>query len=366
MKRYKFIFYSFLMIFPFLSACDQHSEKGVPLRQVVWCTAMAPPEVISVFAGTIQSSVETELAFRTLGRVISRKVDVGDIVRKGDVLAEIDALSLKQSVINAEAQLLSSQAILRNAVLTEKRKRVLSTTFAISAAEYDLAEQALKAAQADVEKSQANLDKAREQLGYTTLNAEFDGVITSTLAEIGQTVGAGQTVLKLSRLDQRDAVIDVPGLLLPTFITGEHFSVSLQLDDTISTTGIIREVGPEADSSTRTHRVKISIDNAPEIFRIGALVKVSADSLDPEENTVVVLPVKALFQNSDKGGQARVWVIDPDKNTVSLRSIMTESYSANAAYIRVLQGVRVGEKVVASGVDNLSEGQKIVLGQRTQ
>ncbi|ANE76359.1 efflux RND transporter periplasmic adaptor subunit [Dickeya solani] len=364
MSRYRLLFIPLLIMTGILlSACDRHSEKETALRQVIWTTAEAAPLSDTVFTGIIQPHIETEQAFRTLGRVISRKVDVGDIVHKDDVLAEIDPLPQQQSVINAEAQLRSAQAQLRNTALTEQRKRALNARLVISKEEYDLARQALATAQADVDKAQANLDKAREQFSYTRLKADFDGVITSTAVETGQTVQAGQTVLTLASLEQRDVVIDIPASKLPAISSDSHFLVSLQLDETIRTTGVIREVGPEADSSTRTHRVKIAIDNAPMVFKIGALVTVCADSPNTKSG-IVVLPAQSLYQKNEIDGRAQVWTIDPEKNTVSLKSILTDPPSLNARYIRVLQGINVGEKVVVSGVDKITEGQHITPGQR--
>ncbi|UMB77845.1 efflux RND transporter periplasmic adaptor subunit [Dickeya fangzhongdai] len=364
MSRYKLpLIPLLLMACLLLSACDRHAEKNTELRQVIWTTAEAAPFSDILFTGIVQPHIETEQAFRTLGRVISRNVDVGDMVHKDDILAEIDPLSQQQSVINAQAQLRSAQAQLRNAVLTEQRKRALNARFVISKEEYALARQALATTQADVDKAQANLDKAREQFSYTRLKADFDGVITRTAVEVGQTVQAGQTVLTLASLEQRDAVIDIPGSKLPAIPADSRFLVSLQLDATIRTTGVIREVGPQADSSTRTHRVKIAIDHAPVVFKIGALVTVCADNPNTTSG-IVVLPAQSLYQKSEIDGRAQVWTIDPEKNTVSLKSILIDPHSLNARYIRVLQGVNVGEKVVVSGVDKLTEGQHIIPGQR--
>lgn len=366
MRRYVSSFIPLLvMTCLLLSACDQYSEKNTALRQVIWTTAEAVPLSDTFFAGIVQPHIETELAFRTVGRVISRKVAVGDVVHKDEVLAEIDPLPQQQSVINAEAQVRSAQAQLRNAELTEQRKRALSARFVISKEEYDLARQVLATTQANVDKARANLDKVREQFRYTKLNADFDGVITSTSVEIGQTVQAGQTVLTLASLEQRDAVIDIPGSKLPAITSDAHFLVSLQLDETIRTTGVIREVGPEADSSTRTHRVKIAIDNASAVFKIGALVTVCTDSSETQ-SSIVVLPAQSLYQKSEIDGRAQVWTVDPEKNTVALKSILIDPHSLNARYIRVLQGLNIGEKVVVSGVDKITEGQQITLGQRTR
>ena len=195
-----------------LVGCDQSSiagEQASP-RPVKSVTATAEQEQTASLPGVVQARIETDLAFRTLGRIVSRKVDVGDLVLKGDVVAEIDPLSLRLAVRSAEADLRDAQAQFDNAALTEKRKRTLARMSAGSVADRDLAEQQLKSAKANVAKATASLAKAHEQLGYAELKAEFDGVVTATFGEMGQTVSAGQPVLRLARLEQRDVVVDVP------------------------------------------------------------------------------------------------------------------------------------------------------------
>ena len=290
-----------------LVGCEQSSSAGeeVSPRPVKSVTATAEQEQMASLPGVVHARVETDLAFRTLGRIISRNVDVGDLVRKGDVVAEIDPLSPQLAVRSAEADLHDAQARLENAVLIEKRKRILSDTSAASIAAHELAEQQLKSAQANVEKAKASLAKAQEQLGYAELKAEFDGVVTATFAETGQTVSAGQPVLRLARLEQRDVVVDVPEALLSSGRVGDSFDVALQLDPRQETVGKVREIAPQADRSTRTYRVKLAIDQAPEVFRLGAVITVKP--LAEGEKGSVTLPTSAVC-DKDGADHSGSWI----------------------------------------------------------
>jgi RND family efflux transporter MFP subunit len=307
------------------------------------------------FPGIVQARIETDLAFRTLGRVISRKVDVGGLVHKDDVVTEIDPLALQLAVTSAEAELRNAQAQLENAAITEKRRRMLASTRAGTVADLDLAEQGLKSAQASVAKAQASLDKAREQLGYTRLKAEFDGVVTATSAEIGQIVTAGQAVLKVAHLGERDLVVDVPEAQLSSLHMGTRFSVALQLDNTLQTSGVLREIGPEADANTRTHRLKIALDKAPEVFRLNSIVTATAVG-DDQSRSEIVLPMSAVLQ---KDGADHVWVIDPATQMIAVRPVQLAPQHAGASHVRVLTGLREGEEVAVAGVHELGEGQKV-------
>jgi RND family efflux transporter MFP subunit len=349
--------FSLVAALALLSGCGQSSpaEDG-GLRPVKSVVAKAEQSARLSFAGTVQARVETSLGFRTLGRVLSRKVDVGDLVRKGDVLAEIDPLALQLAVTGSEADLRNAEAQLQNAELTEKRKRMLAARNVGSVADLELAEQGLKSAEANVAKAQASLDKAREQLGYAQLKAEFDGVVIATSVEVGQTVTTGQPVLTLAQLGPRDVVVDIPEAQLGPLRLGSRFTVALQLDDALRTSGILREIGPEADADTRTHRLKIAIDDAPEVFRLGSVVTVAAMSDQP--GSTIVLPSSAIV---DKGGKENVWVIDSTKHTVSLRPVRLDAQSAGIPRVRIVSGLLEGEEVAVAGVNELSEGQKVRL-----
>jgi membrane fusion protein, multidrug efflux system len=328
------------------------------IRPVLWVEAKTEHAGLLNFAGSVQPRIETDLAFRTLGRVTARHVQVGDVVKQGDILMELDPLALKFAVRSAQADLNSANAQLDNARITEKRKEILAAGNSSSQAELELAQQGLISAQASVDKAQASLDKAREQLGYASLKADFDGAITATSGDVGQTVASGQTMLTLARLDQRDAVVDVPDALLAAIRATPKIDVELQLDPKVTARGVLREVAPEADATTRTHRLKIAIDNAPKAFRLGSVVTVRFLTDDGLE--VTLLPVSALLRKDDKD---YVWRINSDGTKVQLTAVKVDPKFNNSSFVRILSGVAGGDKIVAAGVNELQDGQTIRLGQ---
>lgn len=340
-----------------LSLSPSVAQDAAP-RPVIWMTATTERAKGLSFVGVVQPRVEAELAFRTLGRVIERNVETGDVVKKGDVLAEIDPLTLQLAVTSAQADLRNAKAQLENAAINERRKRILASTNTASMADLELAEQGLKSAQANLAKAEANLHKASEQLGYAQLKAEFDGVITSTSVEVGQTATAGQAALKLARLDLRDVVIDVPDGQLSQIRPASHIDVALQLDGRWRTSGTIREVAPQADTETRTQRVKIAVDAAAQVFRFGSVVTVTFTNGRQDQS--ILLPRSAIAWDN---GAARVWVVEADTLTVSRRSVEVDAAATDVPLVRVNSGLKVGEKVVVAGVNDLQEGQKTRLGQ---
>ncbi|MDL2406777.1 efflux RND transporter periplasmic adaptor subunit [Rhizobium calliandrae] len=350
----------FLLSISLLVGCDQRSEAGEQAtpRPVKVVMAAAERDKATSLPGVVRARIETDLAFRVLGRMVSRKVDVGDLVHKGDVLAEIDPLSLQLAVKSAQADLRNAQAQLENAATTEIRKRKLMQSNAASIADHDLAEQQLKSATANVAKATASLAKANEQLDYAQLRAEFDGVVTAAFAEMGQTVSAGQPVLKLARLEQRDVVVDVPEAQFSNIRLDDRFNVALQLDNRIQAVGVVREIAPQADPNTRTYRLKIAIDQASDIFRLGAVV--TATPVVEEKKQAIALPLSAIRSDGDG---AQVWVVDRSTATVAPRAVKLDDKGSGARFVRVVSGLRAGEEIVVAGTDDLVDGQKVKLGQ---
>ena len=161
-------------------------------------------------AGAVAARVETPFAFRVLGRLVARPVQIGATVKQGDTLAAIDPLSLRLAVRSAEAELASATAQLANAQGVAERQGALIKSNATTQAQLEAAEQARSSALAGQTRARAALAKAKEEAAYAVLKADFPGVVTNTGAEVGQTVAPGQMVVNVADPAFRDAVIDAP------------------------------------------------------------------------------------------------------------------------------------------------------------
>lgn len=335
---------------------EDESKEEAP-RPVLSMTVKQTPVTSLSLTGTIEPAIETDLGFRILGRMIARNVNVGDLVKKDDVVAAIDPLALELAVRNSQSDVEISDAQLRNAVTTEQRQRALVESRSGTEASLEEAEQARLTAAAALAKAQANLAKAREQLGYAQLRAEFDGVVTATSAEVGQVVSAGQTVVTIARPDKRDAVVDVPQAAAQKLEIGAPFDVMLQLDPEIRTSGVVREIAPEADTATRTKRTKIALTDAPEAFRLGSVITASAIIA---AETEIVVPSSAILAGNDG---VSVWIVDVPGKKVVLRRVKIAGEIVSGGTVRVTEGLVSGERVVVAGVHKLEDGQAIRIDQ---
>jgi membrane fusion protein, multidrug efflux system len=339
-----------------MAGCKQELKAPEPVRPLL--SSVVQPEATDTTAavGTIQPRYETSLGFRVMGRLISRPVNVGDLVAEGQTIATVDATALALAVQSAEADLSKAEALLENAVGTEARKRILIGRDATTRQTLDDAEQLRAGAQASAARARANLAKATEQLGYAEIKADFAGVITSVSAEVGQVVPPGQSVMTLARLDGREAVIDI-GPDFPARLTvGLQFDVALQLKPAVHVQGQVREIAPQADQVTRMRRVRIALRDPPESFRLGTTITARlVNSPDP----VVRVPASAILKQ--KTGTF-VWVVDAAMSTVSLRNVQLAEDESGA---RVTGGLAAGTRIAIAGIHSLTEGQRVRIEQDT-
>ncbi|WP_087001720.1 efflux RND transporter periplasmic adaptor subunit [Rhizobium sullae] len=341
-----------------LASCQKQEEAAQEApRPVLSVVAKQTPVASLRLTGTVEPRIETELGFRVLGRVIARNVGVGDLVKKGDIVAAIDPLALELAVRSAASDLSNAQAQLRNATTTEQRQRALAQARSGTEAALEEAEQGRRSAAASVAKAQANLNKAEEQFGYAQLHAEFDGVVTATSAEVGQVVSAGQVVVTIARPDERDAVVDVPQGAAERLKAGEPFEITLQLDPTIRTSGVVREIAPEAETATRTRRTKISLIDPPTAFRLGSVITGAATISDEPQ---ILLPASAVLKAE---GSTSVWIVDVASKKVMLRPVKIECGIVDGGTIRVTEGIAPGDRIIVAGVHKLKDGQTIRIDQ---
>jgi RND family efflux transporter MFP subunit len=340
-----------------LAACNQAAPPPPPvvrpaLTMVISETAINPLRL----AGVVAARMDTPFSFRVLGRLTSRPVNIGDTVEKGQTLASIDPLSLQLAVRAAEADLASADAQAINALGVADRQNALLKTQAASQAQVDTAVQARDSALAGQSHARAALAKAREELGYAVLKADFAGVVTNTGAEVGQIVSPGQMVVDLANPALRDAVIDAPDTAAATLKLGDPFEVAAQLDPSLRVQGKVREIAPQSDAATRTRRIKIALDNPPSPFRLGSTITAWPGGAARE---AVWLPASAILT---RDGKTFVWIVDDASLKVSTRPVTLADPRADP--VEATSGLAPGMRVVTAGVHSLAEGRQIRLEQQ--
>lgn len=346
-----------------LAACSRSEPAPESVRAVRVTTIGREASASSVeYAAEVRARTESRLAFRVPGKLLRRQVELGDAVKAGQLLAQLDGTDLQLGQDAAQAALRGAQANLDQAGSDLKRARELFAQNFVGAAEVDRRETALKAAQAGLEQARAQAGVQGNQAGYAKLLADAAGVITAVEAEPGAVVGAGTPIVRLAHDGPRDVVFSVPEDRMSALraLRGKGGALQVRLwGDAGGSSGAatplaatVREVASAADPTTRTYLVKADLGRAD--ARLGQTATVVVPGSAREG--VVKLPLAALFE---QGGRSSVWTYDAQTSTVHSRAVQVAG--AEGQQVLVAGGLEPGMQVVTAGVHVLTQGQKVRL-----
>jgi RND family efflux transporter MFP subunit len=322
------------------------SNRPVLVQKVT----LVPTRATRVLVGTVRARVEADQGFRIAGKVAERLVQAGDRVKKGQVLARIDASDLSLQRETAEAELAAAKASERSAAaelgrVTELRQKGWSTEQIL-----DRQRAALEEATGRRLRAEGSVELARNAQSYSELKAEADGIVLSASLEPGQVVAAGQGVFRLARDGDREAQVAVPEQDIDD-LPKARAEASLWTDPTQSRRALLRELSPSADPATRTFQARFSLPDLAADAPLGMTVTVS---LKPEgETRLARVPLSALL-NEGKG--VEVYVVNGD-GELKRRSVEIRSLEAREAL--VVGGLSDGDQVVILGIHTLKPGQRV-------
>ena len=343
-----------------LSACSKPAPTEEPVRAVKILTVGAQGmQSGAEFAGEVRARVESRLGFRVGGKIVRRQAELGQRVKAGEVLAQLDPQDYKLAAQAAQAQLAAATTNRDLAAADFKRYKELREQNFISGAELERREAALKAAQAQADQAQAQWSGQGNQAAYTTLVADVSGVVTAIEAEPGQVVAAGTPVVRIAQDGPRDVVFAVPEDKVTHVKAGSAVDVRVWGASGVLK-GSVREVAASADPVTRTFTVKVSMP-ASDALVLGSTVAVVPQSLDRSGAQVVKLPTSAFRQD---GQSSAVWVLDTASMTVKLQPVVIATADGND--VVVSSGLQPGMQVVVAGVHVLSPGQKVTIYKEKQ
>jgi multidrug efflux system membrane fusion protein len=351
----------FLLALMTTLGCHHQDEQPQQISRPVKVVRIGDEAAAGVmsFAGEVRARYETTLAFRVSGKMIDRPVEVGDRVRKGQRVARLDSTDYRLGTDALNAQLNSAQAERDFARDDRMRYRELLNQRVISPAEFDRHDTAYTTARERVVTLEAQLSQATNQLQYTDLLADRDGVVTGLEVETGQVVAAGQPVIKLARLDEKEIHIDVPEQRVAGIELHQKVSVTLWADGNRRYTARIREIAAAADPASRTYRVKATLLEGQDEARLG---KTATVWIPVTTSPRIAVPLSAVFTPQNEPGRPRVWLVDEQGSTV--RSVAVQLGEALDGERIVVTGVVSGQLVVSAGVQRLAEGQAVRLPEQ--
>lgn len=303
------------------------------------------------YSGEVCGRYESQLSFQVSGKVLKRNVELGSVVKPGDILMQIDAKDIQQNVNLSEADVSSAQSDLRLAQDNLNRYRTLCEQGAISQADYDRYQNSYNTAEAKLRANGAKYVQEVNKLDYSNLHADRGGVIASIDVEAGQVVSAGQKVITLVEDGEREVEINVPENRLEEVRKAQAIKVSFWALPNIVIDGKVREIAPMADKVSRTYKVRISLPNPPSELRLGMTSTVMVAN-DSNNHLSAFIPLSAIYQTGDTPA---VWVVHD--NVVNL--VPVKISSIGDGQVQVLEGLNNGDIIVKTGVHKLREGQKV-------
>ena len=339
-----------------LAGCGKPPPEPEPVRAVRTQTVqLSQAGGTKEFAAEVRARVESRLSFRVGGKLVRRDVEVGQIVKAGQVLAQLDPEDLRQAKDVALAGLSAAQSNFDMVSAEYRRYKDLRDQGFISAFDLERREAGVSAAKSQLDQAKAQATMQRNQAAYSSLLANTAGVVTAVEVEPGAVVTPGTTVVRLAVAGPRDVVFSVPedGAVALKAMIGKPDALRVKFwGGTDVANATLRELAASADPVTRTFLAKAELGDAA--VQLGQTATVLIDL--PRVQGVVKLPLSALTQSQDK---TIVWVVD--KASMSLRAapVVVAGAEGNEAVIN--SGLVAGQEVVVAGAHVLVQGQKVKL-----
>jgi multidrug efflux system membrane fusion protein len=342
-----------------LGACQQHAPAAAAPAAVVALPVHADSEGSAAdgmrYPVEAAARYSTVLSFRVAGKLIERRVRLGDAVHQGQLLARLDPVDAQKQAASAQAVLDAAEHRLTFARQTLDRDQAQFAQNLIAANQLEQTQDAYAAALAGREQAAAQLVVARNTLQYNSLMADHDGLITSENADTGQVVSAGQAVYGLAWVGDTDINLDAAAADLGRIVVGQTARVTFTALPGHRFEARVREVAPAADPQSRTYRVKLTLSAPGAAVRLG----MTGDAILSTGTAAAAVPIfrvpaTAIFHH---GKDPAVWVIRPHDSTLELRVVTVDRYAERSA--AVSGGLKDGDQVVLAGVHTVYAGELV-------
>lgn len=338
-----------------LAACqeEQKAEDHVrPVKAIV--VALETGDIVRTFSGTVRARVESNLGFRVPGKILERRVNAGDTVAAGQVVARLDDKDLRLAEDAARAAVAAAKTRLAVARDALGRAQALLPKGYTPKALLDQRKLEADAAQSALEAAESQARQAANATRYAVLKADKGGIVSAVHAEAGQVVAAGTPVITLAEAGETEVALAVPEQDVARLQPGAPVALHLWANDAAKAQGTIREIAGQADPALRTYAVRVSVSSPPAAMRLGmtATATLHLGSQTPH----VTVPVTALTQVE---GRDAVFVAARDTSTVAPRVVTTGGVTGSG--VKIVSGLRPGDIVVTGGVQFLTPGKKVRL-----
>lgn len=309
------------------------------------------------FSGVAQAGQQIELSFKVGGSVQRVLVKMGDSVKAGALVAELDAEDILLEMEEAEASLARQEADARNAAASYARIEALYEGNNASLAELDAARAQTETAQAAVRSAQKGLQLARRKTQYTRLLAPVDGAIVEKLVSANENVQVGQAVLRLNAGTEPEVQVTIPEVLIAQIAAGDTVEVRLDAIPGQTFTATVREVGV-ASTGGATFPVTVRLAKAQKEIRPGMAAEVAfLFGQGGDKRPHILVPAKAVGE--DIHGRFAFVVVPAETGFGKAKRVTVVTGALTAEGLEVFEGLSDGDHLVTAGVHKLLDGQTV-------
>lgn len=337
-----------------LMACSEKkpSDPRTQIPFVKTANVQIASESSHSFTGTVAARVQSDLAFRVSGKILERLVDAGQQVKRGQPLFRIDPNDLQLTAQSLQEGVIAANARANQTAEDEIRNRGLAEVGAISASSYDQIKAVADAAKAQLKAAESQANVAKNASGYAILVADADGVVVETLAEPGQVVNAGQTVVRVAHSGKREAIVHLPETLRPRL--GTLAIATLYGKDNLSAPAKLRQLSEAADALSRTFEARFTLSEGLVNAPLGATITIQLNEDHSQDSSTLEVPIGAIF---DSGKETGVWVVEGNTQHVSWRPVRLLSVGQETVHVN--GNLQLNDQIVALGAHLLRNGENV-------
>ena len=333
---------------------DATATKAVLPRPVRFMqVGLSALDDISYLPGEVRPRYEQRYGFRVPGKIARREVDVGQEVKAGQVLAVLDSQDVLPAISaqSAQVEVARTDFALQQSEL--KRQQELRDKGFVSGAVLERQAASTAAASARLKAAQSQLAIAQNGLNFQTLRADKAGVVVAIDAEAGSVVAAGQSVVRVAQLGEKEIIVNVPEREVGLMKMAKGFAAQFDAIPGKIYGAKLRELSPAADAASRTYMAKLSIVNADDALKLGMSATVR---LDLAVAQTIIVPNTALYTRDNA---TRVWLVDRASETV--KPVEVKLGTSTNEGVAIVSGLKAGDLVVTAGANLLLAGQKVRL-----
>ena len=314
---------------------------------------------IRTFSGAAKAAMESKISFKVAGTISTLDAEVGDKVREGQLIAELDDRDYHLRVKESEAALVQAVAQLRNANANFARTRALYENDNASRNDYDTARTAVETSEAAVEAARRRLELSEQQLTYTRLAAPLDGAIAQVGVEVNENVSSGQPIVTLNSLTQPEVEAAIPEQLIAQIRPGGSVTVRFDAIPGRSFKARVTEVGITSTPFATTFPVTVRLARSDSSIRPGMSAEVDFRFGGKGASGRLLVPTHSVGE--DRQGRF-VYVLEPTEDGLGharRRAVAVGEITSEG--LEIVEGLSGGELVVTAGLTRITAGQEVRL-----